>query len=69
MVGNLHVVSYLLLQGELYHGNPNCGSVTLSTTEAEYIAAIEVDKEMLWMERFLLELGLNKLTYVVFGTV
>ncbi len=27
--------------------------VTLSTTEAEYIAATEVGKEMLWMKRFL----------------
>ena len=40
--------------------------VALSTTEAEYIAATEAGKEMLWMKRFLLELGLSQLTYVVF---
>ena len=40
--------------------------VALSTTKAEYIAAIEASKEMLWMKRFLLELGLSQLTYVVF---
>ena len=39
--------------------------VALSTTEAEYIAATEASKEMLWMKRFLLELGLSQLTYVV----
>ena len=40
--------------------------VALSTTEAEYIAATEASKEMLWMKRFLLELGLSQLAYVVF---
>ena len=37
--------------------------VALSTTEAEYIAATEAGKEMLWMKRFLLELGLRQLTH------
>ena len=32
--------------------------VALSTTEAEYIAATEAAKEMLWMKRFVQELGL-----------
>ncbi|GKV35980.1 hypothetical protein SLEP1_g44167 [Rubroshorea leprosula] len=40
--------------------------VALSTTEAEYIAATEVGKEMLWMKRFLQELGLKQKEYVVF---
>ena len=31
--------------------------VSLSTTEAEYVAATEAGKEMLWMKRFLQELG------------
>ena len=31
--------------------------VTLSTTEAEYVAAIEVGKEMIWLHGFLDELG------------
>ena len=32
--------------------------VALSTTKAEYIAATETTKEMLWMKRFVQELGL-----------
>ncbi|CAN0898839.1 Retrovirus-related Pol polyprotein from transposon TNT 1-94 [Linum grandiflorum] len=40
--------------------------VALSTTEAEYIAAVEAGKEMLWLKRFLLELGLKQSEYVVF---
>ena len=33
--------------------------VSLSTTEAKYIATIEVGKEMLWMKRFLQEQDLK----------
>ena len=40
--------------------------VVLSTTEAEYIAATEAAKEMLWMKRFVQELGLMQDEYVVF---
>ena len=40
--------------------------VALSTTEAEYIAATEAGKEMVWLKRFLLELGLKQLNYVIF---
>uniref|UniRef100_A0A2N9HK67 Reverse transcriptase Ty1/copia-type domain-containing protein n=1 Tax=Fagus sylvatica TaxID=28930 RepID=A0A2N9HK67_FAGSY len=39
--------------------------VSLSTTEAEYIAATEAGKEMLWMKRFLQDLGLKQDEYVV----
>ena len=39
--------------------------VALSTTEAEYIATNEVGKEMLWLKRFLQELGLKQDGYVV----
>ena len=39
--------------------------VALSTTEVEYIVANEVVKEMLWMKRFLQELGLMQDKYVV----
>ena len=39
--------------------------VALSTTTAEYIAAIEAAKEMLWMKRFFLELGLSQEEYIV----
>uniref|UniRef100_A0A2N9HLM6 Integrase catalytic domain-containing protein n=1 Tax=Fagus sylvatica TaxID=28930 RepID=A0A2N9HLM6_FAGSY len=39
--------------------------VALSTTEAEYIAATEAGKEMLWMKRFLQDLGLKQDEYVV----
>ncbi|KAH9306389.1 hypothetical protein KI387_010793, partial [Taxus chinensis] len=31
--------------------------VALSTTEAEYVAATEANKEMIWMSRFMEELG------------
>ena len=34
--------------------------VTLSTTEAEYIAITEGGKELLWMQKFLQELGLKQ---------
>ena len=38
----------------------------MSTTEAKYIAATEAGKEMLWLKRFLQELGLRQDEYVVF---
>ncbi|KAH9293321.1 hypothetical protein KI387_041476, partial [Taxus chinensis] len=31
--------------------------VALSTTEAEYVAATEASKEMIWLQQFLEELG------------
>ena len=37
----------------------------LSTTEAEFIAATEVCKELLWMKRFFQELGFKQHRYVV----
>ena len=40
--------------------------VYLSTTEAEYIAATEAAKEMLWLKRFISNLGLSQLTYEIF---
>ncbi|CAH9088439.1 unnamed protein product [Cuscuta epithymum] len=40
--------------------------VALSTTEAEYIAVVEASKEMLWLKRFLQELGLEQGEYVIF---
>uniref|UniRef100_A0A2N9EWM8 Integrase catalytic domain-containing protein n=1 Tax=Fagus sylvatica TaxID=28930 RepID=A0A2N9EWM8_FAGSY len=39
--------------------------VALSTTEAEYIATTEAGKKMLWMKRFLQDLGLKQDEYVV----
>ena len=39
--------------------------VALSTTEAEYIAANEAGKEMLWLKQFLQELDLKEDRYVV----
>ena len=39
--------------------------VTLSTTEAEYIAMTEAGKEMFWMKRFLQDLGLKQDEYVL----
>ncbi|GKV32108.1 hypothetical protein SLEP1_g40737 [Rubroshorea leprosula] len=40
--------------------------VALSTTEAEYIATTKAGKEILWMKRFLQELGLKQKESVVF---
>ncbi|KAK9697582.1 hypothetical protein RND81_08G046600, partial [Saponaria officinalis] len=40
--------------------------VTLSTTEAEYIAAAEACKEMLLLKNFLLELGQKQEKYILF---
>lgn len=39
--------------------------VALSTTEAEYIAAVEAGKEMIWLKRFLQELDLKQDEYFV----
>ena len=39
--------------------------VALSTTEAEYITAVEACKEMLWLKNFLLELCQNQEEYVL----
>ena len=39
--------------------------VVLSTTEVEYIVENEAGKEMLWMKRFLQELGLMQDMYVI----
>jgi ATP-binding cassette subfamily B (MDR/TAP) protein 1 len=40
--------------------------VALSTIEAEYIAATEAGKELLWLVRFLLELGMQQEDAIVF---
>ena len=40
--------------------------VSTSTTEAEYIAAVDADKEVLWMKNFLQELGMKQEKYVLF---
>ncbi|GKB50538.1 retrovirus-related pol polyprotein from transposon TNT 1-94, partial [Tanacetum coccineum] len=39
--------------------------VALSTTEAEYVAATEAYKELLWLKRFLQELGFKQQRYAV----
>ena len=33
-------------------------SVALSTTEAEYMVAVEADKEVIWMKDFIREIGI-----------
>jgi hypothetical protein len=40
--------------------------VALSTTEAEFIATTEARKEMLWMKRFLHELGQGQQKYAMY---
>ena len=37
--------------------------VALSTTEVEYMVAVEADKEILWMKDFIGELGIRKDEY------
>ena len=39
--------------------------VALSTTEAEYISMAEAGKEMLWLKRFLDQLGMKQERYVI----
>ncbi|GJX46901.1 hypothetical protein Tco_0272091, partial [Tanacetum coccineum] len=39
--------------------------VALSTTEAEYVAATKACKELLWLKRFLQELGFKQQRYAV----
>ena len=66
MIGNLHQDIYLLLQGGSVSWQSRLQKcVALSTTEAECIAANEAGKEMLWLKRFLQELGLKQDGYVV----
>ena len=38
-------------------------TVALSTTEAEYMAAVEAGKEVLWMKDFISELGIRQEEY------
>ena len=40
--------------------------IALSTTEAEYIAATEASKEMIWLKQFLQKLGLQQIEYIVY---
>lgn len=40
--------------------------VALSTTEAKFIAATEASKELLWLKKFLNELGFKQNRYVLF---
>ena len=40
--------------------------VAFSTTEAEFIEAIEANKELLWLKKFVNELGFEKDKYVLF---
>jgi hypothetical protein len=40
--------------------------VALSTTEAEYIAITEATEELLWMKKFLQELGLQQERYLFY---
>ena len=35
-------------------------TVVFSTTEAQYMVAVEVDKEIIWMKEFIRELGIRQ---------
>ncbi|KAH9304598.1 hypothetical protein KI387_009002, partial [Taxus chinensis] len=41
--------------------------VAMSTTEAEYVAATEASKEMIWMSRFMEELGKEQEDYRLYS--
>ena len=54
ITGSLPQVSCSLLQGEQYFWQPRLQKcVTLSITEAKYIAAVESSKEIVWFRIFL----------------
>ena len=40
--------------------------IALSSIEAEYITATDAVKELLWIEKFLQELGLNQKTFILY---
>jgi len=53
-----------LLHRELYHDSPSYKKViSLFIPKAEYIAAIEASKELLWMKNFLKELSFKQEKY------
>ena len=39
--------------------------LALSTTEAEYVAANEAGKEVIWLKNYLIELGVKQADYVI----
>jgi hypothetical protein len=53
--------------GELCRGKASCKKcVALSSTEVEFIAAIEANKELLWLKRFMMELNFDQGKYMMF---
>ena len=42
-------------------------SVALSTTEAEYMAVVQVAKEVIWMKDFIRELGIRQEEFRLYG--
>ena len=65
MVENLLLVFIYFCRGAISWQSKLQKCVVLSKTETKYIAANEASKEMLWMKRFLQELGLTQDGYVV----
>ena len=46
------------MQGELFRISPGC--TRPSTTEAEYMAAVEASRKIIWMKEFIGELGIQQ---------
>ena len=65
IVENLLLVIIYIYRGAISWHSKLQKCISLSTTEVEYIVAIEVGKEMLWMKWFLQELDLKQRDYIV----
>lgn len=64
---NLHLGTYLPLQGELYHDNPNYkNNLHYPQQKLSILLLQKLKKKMLWLKTFLQDLGLKQDGYVVY---
>lgn len=64
-IGNQHLAMSLLLPVQLCWKSRQQSIVALSTTKAEYIAATEAAKELIWLNRLLHDLSIPRLLNIV----